>query len=39
MNQIGSRIRIDKEKQFVFDALLEKIPMHMGEVIKQEKYF
>jgi len=39
MNQIGSKIRIDKGKQLVFGALLEKMPMHMGEVIKQEKYF
>ena len=39
VNQIGSKIRIDKGKQFVFDVLLEKMPMHMGEVIKQEKYF
>ena len=39
MNQIGNKLGIDKGKQVVFDALLEKMPMHMGDVIKQEKYF
>lgn len=38
MNQIGNKLGIDKGKQVVFDALLEKMPMHMGDVIKQEKY-
>lgn len=39
MNQIGNKLGIDKGKQVVFDALLEKMPMYMGDVIKQEKYF
>ena len=39
MNQIGNKLGIDKGKQVVFDASLEKMPMHMGDVIKQEKYF
>ena len=39
MNQIGNKLGIDRGKQVVFDALLEKMPMHMGDVIKQEKYF
>lgn len=28
MNQIGNKLGIDKGKQVVFDALLEKMPMH-----------
>lgn len=31
MNQIGNKLGIDKGKQVVFDALLEKMPMHMGD--------
>ena len=29
MNQIGNKLGIDKGKQVVFDALLEKMPMHV----------
>lgn len=38
MNQIGNKLGIDKGKQVVFDALLEKMPMHMGDGVVNKDF-